>query len=429
MTPQSYDPVTFVHWLWWRLKCLEADGVAFEELFKQVAARTTPDFVPVRPYGNIGDRKCDGLLHREGVIYQLYSPDEMKQADLLRKAREDLVGAVEHWGHDLKKWVFVYNVRRGVAPDVPRLVYELRREVPDVEIEFLSNDQLWETVRDLPLQVRCEILGAPVGYEHLFLAPAALPEEVRERLRSGRFVVVQDLLSPVNVVDAMDALKPEAPVGPPLFLRPDITESWDAAAGFQTALVEEALDRSKDLLPRFAVFSLAPIPLAIQLGYLLSDRVEVRAFQFDRERATWVWDPTCEAGDTDFHLSGVPTERMNAVEDVVVRVALSGRIAPEDTELPESSPVQIDLTVENPNVMWLCHPDQLRALSRTFRDILQAVRENVPSCRRIHLFYYGPAPGAVVVGQAINPRMNPPVALYEYDHRGTPRYRHVLSLE
>jgi hypothetical protein len=35
---------------------------------------------------------------------------------------------------------------------------------------------------------------------------------------------------------------------------------------------------------------------------------------------------------------------------------------------------------------------------------------------------------AVAAGQAINPRMNPPVQLYEFDARQDPSYRAVLEL-
>jgi hypothetical protein len=56
------------------------------------------------------------------------------------------------------------------------------------------------------------------------------------------------------------------------------------------------------------------------------------------------------------------------------------------------------------------------------------LNRRVPSCRRIHLFYAGPIGGAITLGQAINPRMNPVVDLYEFDRRKTPRYERVLTL-
>ncbi len=57
------------------------------------------------------------------------------------------------------------------------------------------------------------------------------------------------------------------------------------------------------------------------------------------------------------------------------------------------------------------------------------IRQQVPNCERIHLFYAGPTGAAIKLGQAINPRMNPAVSLYEFDRRKTPAYTRVLDLE
>jgi hypothetical protein len=431
-TPNNFDPITLFHWLWWRVGCLEATPTEFQSLFEKVAQRIRPDFMRVRPYGNLGDRKCDGLYWGDGTVFQVYSPDWLKQNETVAKVKEDLAGAVAEWGTNLKRWVFVYNTRLGVGPDVPQILNEQRREYPDIEIEPLSSEGLWELIRNsLSVQQRAEILGAPSGYEHIFMLPGAVPQEIQERLKEGRFVVVHDILSPVNVQDAVEALKPEKPFGPPFYVRvPSPQESWEMAAQFQTELVVDALRKGRNLLPRFAVFSLAPIPLAIHLGYLFSDRVEIKPFQYDRERSTWCWDGSRKKHDADFRIHGLPSSPINDPVDVIVRVSLSAKVFPADSvEAAGECPVQIDLSVSDPDVMWLCHPEQLTILSGTFRGVLKDINRLVPRCTRLHLFYAGPTGGAIVLGQAINPRMNPEVALYEYDRRKTPHYERVLTLK
>jgi len=429
--PDNYSPTTLFHWLWWRVCCLEATPTGFQSLFEKVAQRTRSDFVKVRPYGRLGDRKCDGLYWGEGTVFQVYSPDWLKQSETVAKVREDLAGAVAEWGDDLKKWVFVYNTRLGVGPDVPQILNDLRREYPNIIIEPLSGEALWETIREnLSVQQRAEILGAPPGYEHLFMLPGAVPNEIEELLKEGRFVIIHDVLSPINIQNAMEALKPERPFGPPLYVRtPSYEESWELAAQFQTEVVDNALRKGRDLLPKFAVFSLAPIPLAIHLGYLLSDRVEVRPFQYDRERSTWCWDESRDKYDKDFHIRGVPSIPIDNPVDVIVRVSLSASINPGDSIAAAGDcSVQVDLSVTDPDVMWLCHPEQLALLSRTFRGILKDINRLVPHCTGLHLFYAGPTGGAIVLGQAINPRMVPQVALYQYERLQEPRYKRVLTL-
>ena len=430
--PSAYDPVTLFHWMWWRLRCYEVSPQEFQRLFENVATRLGGDFVRIRPIGKLGDRKCDGLYWANGTVFQVYSPDELKLTETLRKIEEDLAGAVEHWGDHLKRWVFVYNTRHGIAADIPRMLQKQNTKYPNIKIEPLSSEMLWEQIREkVTLQQRAEILGPPPAYEHIFLPPTATPREINGLVDNGEIVVIHDVLSPINVRSALEAIAPEKPFGPPLYIHPSWPQcAWDAAAKYQQEAIFAILKKSRDLLPKFAVFSLAPIPLAIHLGYLFSDRVEVSPFQYDRERNSWVWDQSMKDYDMQFRVEGLPKDSFDNKTDVIIRVSLSARIPPRDTIIVAGDcPVQVDLRVENPDVMWLSHPDQLKALQKLFRGTLKELNRVAPQCRRIHLFYAGPTGGAIVLGQAVNPRMNPEIALYEYNRHKTPKYGHVLSLE
>jgi hypothetical protein len=429
MVPTGYDPITLNHWLWFKYQCHEGSPADFQRLFENVVKRARPEFIQIKPYGNIGDRKCDGLFHAQGTVFQVYSPDELKQAELKKKIKEDLDGAVKHWKAILKEWVFVYNARRGLPPDIPGALDVHRKLYPKLTIDHWSSDKLWEMTRELSLQKRAEILGAPSGYEHLFFAPGTNRPEIEQAVASGRFVLVHDLMSPINLRDVAMAMEPSLPFGAPLWVRPTMGElPWTAAASEQREILEEAIKRSRDLLPRFSVFSFAQIPLAIHLGFVLSDRVEVACHQYDRERKTWRWPVDAADADVDIQVKGLPARKMNKTCDVVVRVSLSGMISPEDTRALVTKAVEIDVSVKNPNVMWLRSPTQLEMLGKTFQAVLRGIRDHVHGCQRIHLFYAGPTGGAVVIGQQINPRMNPPVMIYEYSRQWTPRYRHALTL-
>jgi hypothetical protein len=429
--PNGYDPITLNHWLWWKLRCHEGSPQDFQKLFEDVMKRAKPEFMQIRPYGNIGDRKCDGLYFEEGVVFQVFAPDELKQAEVQAKIEEDLAGAVEHWkDRGLKKWVFVYNCRRGIAPDVPGTLAAEKKKYPWLELDHLSADSLWEIARGLTLQQRSEILGAPTGYEQLFALPAATSGEIVEQLRKGHFVVVHDVLSPINIHSVVDALRPDLPLGPPIHVRPArCADFWEAAASYQRAVVDEALEKSRDLLPRFAVFSLSPVALAIHLGFLFSDRVEVRAFQFDRDRRVWSWPEPDGTSGSPIEVTGLPDSTVDGAVDVVVRVSLSALISPDETRaVVADAPVEIDVATSDPDVTWLHSHDQLVQVGRSMRDVFRGIREKVPGCRTLHLFAAVPTGAAVAIGQAINPRMSPAVALYEFSMQTTPRYQRVLFL-
>ena len=433
-TPTNYDPLMLNHWLWFKYKCHECSPTDFEILFGNIIVKTKPEFIKVRPYGKIGDRKCDGLFYADGssTIFQVYSPDELKQSEVLAKIDEDLDGAVSHWGEKLKKWIFVFNARRGLAPDIPKKILEQKQlQYPAVKLDQWSNDRLWEMVRELDIQKRSEILGAPAGYEYLFFDSMPEADELKKRLKTDSFVLVQDLLTPVSLQHVSEAMAPARPLGAPFFIRPSFGEnSWTKAALQQQSMVKEVLEKARNLIPRFSVFSFAPIPLVIHLGFLLSDRVEIRYFQFDRENLTWKWrSPKKIKPDDNIQTLGLPEMIIEDEIEVSVAVSLSANISPADIKAAApNSNLTVSIFVDNPDILWLQGADQLKKLGQVFRQALSSLRAKIPNCRKIHLFYAGPTGGGIIIGQQINPRMNAPVDLYEFSFQSNPRYRYALTL-
>lgn len=50
------------------------------------------------------------------------------------------------------------------------------------------------------------------------------------------------------------------------------------------------------------------------------------------------------------------------------------------------------------------------------REVFEDAMAICPGADRWHVFYAGPAPGAVAVGQQLNPTTTPPVQFYEFRH-------------
>ena len=94
MIPTSYDPITLNHWLWFKYQCHDCSPADFQRLFENVIKRVRPQFIAIKPYGNIGDRKCDGLFYADGAsLPGLLAGRTLKQAELESKIKEDLDGA------------------------------------------------------------------------------------------------------------------------------------------------------------------------------------------------------------------------------------------------------------------------------------------------------------------------------------------------
>jgi len=412
------------HVAFWRefdIRCLRSRGIEFQRFFEDIMTRSRPGFMRVRAYGSVGDWKCDGLFRSDGVFYQVYSPDEIRVKPLVAKIESDLAGAVMAWGDELKEWHFVYNVKNGVAPQVPAVLTRLAAKYPAISLREMSNDALWDVARALPAERLAEVLGMPVAPPSLARAPSG----------RTRTMILHEAMMPIDIIKAADAMLPDEPLGAPVKLWPldEEQQSWELASLFQERLMRKLRELGQT---RLAAFSFAPIPLSVHLGYVMSDRLDAHLFQYHRDsnRLDWIWREDAE-GDSTMSVTGVPAETIREPIEVVLRLSLSHEVLRHETldAVGDGRRVlEIDLTVPKPSVLWLQRQEQLRALDHQFREIMQAIDRLVPACPLLHLFYAGPVPGAIRLGQAINPRTAPPIALYQYDRRQTPRHNRVLTL-
>jgi hypothetical protein len=198
---------------------------------------------------------------------------------------------------------------------------------------------------------------------------------------------------------------------------------WQEAARHDWRAVELALKQTPAERRRFAVFSLGRIPLAVHLGYVLGDRARAEVYHYDRDLGCWAWpsEPLANGRASDEGEISVRAEGEGEEANLVVSLSARG----DRADLPRRA-VEVEIAVAAPSVRWLRERRQLKELAGVYERALAAIRER--RCRRIHLYYAGPAAGAVELGRAYNPRMNPAVEIYEYREGGRPRYESALVL-
>jgi hypothetical protein len=234
--------------------------------------------------------------------------------------------------------------------------------------------------------------------------------------------IVQEERPWIDLAEAKQALGAGNCLESVVELRNDPTlEGWEAAAARERSTITWALAHTPQERRRFAVFSLGRIPLAVQLGFALSDRVRAALFHFDRDRGSWSWAENAAAGGD---LTGTVSDCDEGPRDeAAIRVSLSAEIRPETTI---RCGIEIDIGTSEPSVRWLRTPAQLTALARIYAEALDSVRAR--ECKRIHLYYAGPPAGAIVLGRGYNPRMNPELHVYEYRRGESPAYERALVL-
>jgi len=156
------------------LECafLRSKGNAFQDFFADLLEKRYPggNFIRVRPWGNVGDRKNDGYLKSERTLFQVYAPNEMKVADALEKIKKDFHGALPYWKEYFDVWVFVHNARDGLSPNITRELLELDRDHDDVSVKPWGYEDLRRVLFELSEENIASLLGpAPSGKDFLSL--------------------------------------------------------------------------------------------------------------------------------------------------------------------------------------------------------------------------------------------------------------------
>lgn len=146
-------------------KVYAANGQAYEDLFCAIMSRAFSDFIPVKPQGNIGDRKNDGYQKKTGRYYQVYAPEEPNQSEAtaIQKAQRDFQGLKTYWQniYPIKEYHFVFNDKfQGPYPTIEKTLREIR------ELNGLENADVFlaKHLEDVLFSLEDDIIQSIIGY-------------------------------------------------------------------------------------------------------------------------------------------------------------------------------------------------------------------------------------------------------------------------
>ena len=253
----------------------------------------------------------------------------------------------------------------------------------------------------------------------------SLPE--RGQSTTGWAVVLLQGQHPFDLEPTITALIPDFPSGKPVIIKADPgVESWDDIHKRLVSQVGILLDSGDPFDFRLAVFPLAPVSACLGLGYYLTNRPRVRLFQYHRDDHSWAWfDESPKPGE--IFTTSLPNVPHAESGDIAIRFHLSATIQDEDLkDLGTEFSNVIDIKIPSPNTGWLRSQEQLKDLAGKARRLFEQCLSFYPKASKWHIFYAGPAPGAVAVGQQLNPTMCPPVQFYEFRKGRRPAYQPSL---
>jgi hypothetical protein len=131
---------------WWRtaleLKLRKHPGDAFQDFFSTVMAKAYgSDFVRVRPFGQLGDKGCDGYLGSVGRVFQCYgalNSQNNKVSYLIGKMKEDHAKAANAMKALMKEWCMVHNFVDGLPIEAVETLGDLQKANADQAFSFFG---------------------------------------------------------------------------------------------------------------------------------------------------------------------------------------------------------------------------------------------------------------------------------------------------
>ena len=159
-----------------------------------------------------------------------------------------------------------------------------------------------------------------------------------------------------------------------------------------------------------SVFALAPQPLLIQLGALLTDKIDVETYQLHREPKGWMWQDC--ADDFDY----IVNRPDNFDGKPALIVSLSDHVSPERITRVVGEDTSIwEITLKNPHNDFMQAKQQLSLFRKRLRSLIVEIKRVHGEATPVHIFPVMPVSCAIEFGRARMPKADMPWLIYDHD--------------
>ena len=172
----------------------------------------------------------------------------------------------------------------------------------------------------------------------------------------------------------------------------------------------------------------AHIPLVFLAGHNLSTGWPVHLYELDRRRGNW-WAIEDAAEGDDLRLRLELSGENNDSRDAVIRVSISYPVHGSDVAEALPRPYRdVHISIPEPHIDVVRTRYQINAVAEVFRKVLDDFKAEEPGPAAIHVFYSGPMSVAFCLGRQISPTIHPPVFVYNFTAKTSPKYAWSLHL-
>lgn len=199
-----------------------------------------------------------------------------------------------------------------------------------------------------------------------------------------------------------------------------LAESQHLLKAFQRKILSIIED---DSCKHLSVFPLAPQPLLMQLGALLTDKMDVETYQLHREPKGWIWQD-CE-DNFDYiirkpdHFDGEPA-LIVSLSDHVSHERIT-RVIGEDASIWE-------ITIKRPHNDFMQAKQQLSLFRKQLRGLMVEIKHAHGEATPLHVFPVMPVSCAIEFGRARMPKADMPWLIYDH-HMETQEFIKAIELK
>ncbi|MNW42876.1 hypothetical protein D3C74_200600 [compost metagenome] len=173
-----------------------------------------------------------------------------------------------------------------------------------------------------------------------------------------------------------------------------------------------------------SLFALAPQPLLISLGVMLSDIFPVDVYQLQREPIQkWGWDK--ESDDIEFLIQ--PPEKIHPT--IALNIALSATIVSDRITEVLGDDVSIwTLTIKTPNNDFMRGRSQLMVFRRTMRTLLDSIKMVHGQKSNLNIFPAMAVSTAVELGRIWMPKADLSLVIYDQNKKSN-KFEKALEIK
>lgn len=170
---------------------------------------------------------------------------------------------------------------------------------------------------------------------------------------------------------------------------------------------------ARGMVSHLSIFALAPMPLLMKLGTLLTDKLPVSVYQRHRGSQNWIW-PNME------HFAEFTYREIRRDGEIpALLISLSGRVQLDMVHQAIGNRLAVwELTLKDdePNVSCIINSQQLALWRDIVRTVLEEIRQKYPRIP-LRIFPAMPVSTAVEFGRARLPKIDAEWVVYDYNQK------------